>query len=378
MASDSNFRIMRIALTTEYYYPHLGGVTEHVHNLALQLNALGHTAIVITSDMGDTSHDEPWVRRVGRSRVIFSNGSFARLTTGWHLTRSIRDILIEESIDVVHIHGGLAPVFGIVAQDAADELNIPVVATFHSWFRHSNLYRVFRKPCQARLDRYAASIAVSQPVIDAHSQYFDTEWHIIPNGIDTDLFKPNGHRPQGDRSTAPQMLFLGRLDPRNGLDTLLKAMPSIVASAPDAHLVVAGDGPLRSMYERMAKPVAASVSFIGRVNGDRPYHYGAADMYLCPTTRASFGITLLEAMACSTPLLASDITGFRELVDGGHEAMLVPMSVPEAWAEASLEIARDNARRSVMGHAGREKALKFSWPVVTQRVLDVYRDVTAC
>src|SRR3954464_2999175 len=98
---------MRIALTTEYYYPHLGGVTEHVHNLALQLNALGHTAIVITSDMGDTSHDQPWVRRGGHRRVIFSNGSFARLTTGWNLTRSIRDILREESIDIVHIHGGL-------------------------------------------------------------------------------------------------------------------------------------------------------------------------------------------------------------------------------------------------------------------------------
>lgn len=366
---------MRIALTTEYYYPHLGGVTEHVHNLALQLNSNGHEAIVITSDMGDNSHDMPWVRRVGKSRIIFSNGSFARLTTGWHLRRDIRDILREEKIDVVHVHGGLAPTFGLVAQDAADDLGIPVVATFHSWFTHSKLYRAFRKQCQVRLDRHAAVIAVSQPVVDAHSRYFEANWRLIPNGVDTDVFKPNGHRGTGDRSAAPNLLFLGRLDPRNGLDTLLKAMPAVVQRAPGAQLVVAGDGPLRGMYEHMARPLGDSVKFIGRVNGDRPHHYSAADMYLCPSTKASFGITLLEAMACSTPLVVSDITGFRELVDGGEEAMMVPMSNPDAWSEATLDVANNPERMRAMGDAGRTKALRYSWPAVTDRVMAVYREV---
>ena len=107
---------MRVALVTEFYYPHLGGVTEHVYNLARLLNRSGHRAIIITSHMATPSraHDldevaeEPLViHRVGTSRVIYSYGSFARITTGLGLRRQIRDILRAEQIDLLHVHGGL-------------------------------------------------------------------------------------------------------------------------------------------------------------------------------------------------------------------------------------------------------------------------------
>src|SRR5690349_19270506 len=146
----------RIALVTEFYYPHLGGVTEHVHHLALELIRLGHHVQVITSRMEPPHADEPFVRRVGTSRVIFSNGSFARVSTGWSLGRQVQDLLREGRFDVVHVHGGLAPTLGLLAPAAADRLGIPVVATFHSWFRHAPAYRAFRRPLQERLDRMAA------------------------------------------------------------------------------------------------------------------------------------------------------------------------------------------------------------------------------
>ena len=90
---------MRIALVTEYYYPHLGGVTEHVHNLALELQKRGHSVIVVTANMAtpargidlhDWPGDPPFVHRIGTSRVIYSEGSFARITTGTSLRRDIR------------------------------------------------------------------------------------------------------------------------------------------------------------------------------------------------------------------------------------------------------------------------------------------------
>ncbi len=363
---------MRIALVTEFYYPHLGGVTEHVHNLALAFRRLGHEVFVVTSEMGDRSHDEPFVRRIGTSRMIYSSGSFARVTTGWRLQAQLRDLFRNERIDIVHTHGPLAPTLGLAAPAAAHALDIPVIGTFHSWFPQSALYRIFRQPLQRRLDAYAAAIAVSEPVIAAHGRYFRTNWHVIPNGIDTDVFRPAG---RGDGLDAPQLLFLGRLDPRNGLDTVLRAMPRILADHPKARLIVAGDGPLRNVYERLARPVVDHVEFIGYVNGDRPHHYATADLYLCPTTKASFGITLLESMACGTPMLVSDIIGFRELVDGGAEAMLVPKGEPAAWAGAVLQLIPDAPRRQRMGCAGREKSLRFAWPVVAERVLDVYRSV---
>jgi phosphatidyl-myo-inositol alpha-mannosyltransferase len=376
---------MRVALVTEFYYPHLGGVTEHVHNLARTLIQSGHHAIVITSHMaelgrghqaGEMDEDPSYVYRIGTSRVIYSYGSFARVTTGLGLRRRIRDILRREQIDLVHVHGGLNPVLGLVAPDAAGDLDIPVVATFHSWFHRSALCRIFRRPLQKRLDRHAAVIAVSQPVVEAHARYFEADWRVIPNGVDTSFFRPNGsgHPP----SSEPELLFLGRLDPRNGLDTVLSAMPAVLERFPEVRLTIAGDGPLRRLYERLAAPVERHVSFIGSVNGNRPAFYSGADLYLCPTTKASFGITLLEAMACATPMVVSDITGFRELVSGGDEAVLVPKNDAGAWAETIIALLQDGGRRERMGAAGLTKAARFSWPNVTQEVTAVYRGVLGC
>jgi phosphatidylinositol alpha-mannosyltransferase len=377
---------MRVALVTEFYYPHLGGVTEHVYNLAKHLNASGHPTIIITSHMASApaSHDlleleddPPPVYRVGTSRVIYSAGSFARVTTGLGLRRQIRAVLCHERIDLVHVHGGLNPVLGLVAPNAARDLDIPVIATFHSWFRRSALIRIFRRQLQRRLDQHAAAIAVSQPVVEAHARYFRADWEIIPNGVDTHFFRPHSAAREKDHR-GPELLFLGRLDPRNGLDTLLAAMPKVRIRYPDVRLTVAGDGPLRPVYERMAAPFGECVRFVGGVNGDRPYYYSSADLYLCPTTKASFGITLLEAMACGTPLAVSDITGFRELVARGDEAVLVPKNRPAAWADSIVELLSDESRRRRMSAAGLAKAERFAWPNVGDEVLSVYRRVVRC
>jgi len=366
---------MRTALVTEFYYPHLGGVTEHVHHLAQELRRRGHDVTVITSRMKNAKRDTPFVRRVGTSRVIYSNGAFARITTGWRLSHQVEAVLREAKVELVHVQDGLAPVLGPVAARAAQRLGLPTVATFHSWFPRSVGYCVFRRPLQRRLDRLAATIAVSEPVVRALSRYFTARWEIIANGVDLDQFHPNGRRPSDADDYGPRLLFLGRLDPRNGLDTVLAAMPRILARYPATELVVAGDGPLRRWYERMARPLGRSVRFVGRVNGERPTRYGEADLYLCPTTKASFGITLLEAMACGIPLLASDITGFRELLGGGTAAMLVPCSDPAAWADATLRLLSDPRRRAAMGSAGRIQAAQYAWPRITDQILSVYERV---
>jgi phosphatidylinositol alpha-mannosyltransferase len=379
---------LRIALITEYYYPHLGGVTEHVHNLTLQFQQQGHPTIIVTGhmqgpsgDLAPAAADPPFVRRIGTSRTIYSAGSFARVTTGRNLRRRLRELFQRERIDVVHVHGGLNPTLGLVAPAAAADLDLPVVATFHSWFARSALCGVFRGLLQRQLDRHAAVVAVSQPVIAAHSRYFDADWEIIPNGVDTELFRADvpshassATSPAVPRRT-PALLFLGRLDPRNGLETVLAAMPRILERRPDTRLTIAGDGPLRSVYQRLARPLGSTVTFIGQVNGDRPQHYGNADLYLCPTTKASFGITLLEAMACATPMVVSDIIGFRELVDGGQEAVLVPKNRPMVWADTVLELLDDPGRLQAMGAAGRLKAEAYAWPGIATRVMDVYRRV---
>jgi phosphatidylinositol alpha-mannosyltransferase len=365
-------KALRVALVTEFYYPHLGGVTEHVYHFARELVALGHAPLILTSRIGRSSEDSPLVRRLGRSVVVPSNGSFARVTVGWNLRQRIAEILKAEQIDLVHVHGGLAPTLGLVAPEAADRLGIPVVATFHSWFRRSVAYRCFRSILQRKLDRIAAKIAVSEPVVRAMRRCFQAEWDVIPNGISLEDFHPNGLRAGEVRQGAPQLLFLGRLDPRNGLEVVLGAMPRILERYPEATLLVAGDGPLRPYYERLARPVASRVRFLGQVHADRSERYATSDLYLCPTNRASFGITLLEAMACGTPMIVSEITGFRELVGDSGDAVLVPAGDSAAWAQAVIELIGNPACRAAMGAAGRAHAIEFSWPSVAARVLRVY------
>jgi phosphatidylinositol alpha-mannosyltransferase len=196
--------------------------------------------------------------------------------------------------------------------------------------------------------------------------------------VDTNFFTPAARSARSARvgESGPDLLFLGRLDPRNGLDTALRAFERVVRLRPDARLTVVGDGPLRAYYERLAKPVAERVRFVGAANGNRPHFYASADVYLCPTTKASFGITLLEAMASGVPQIVSDVTGFRELVNGGEEAMLVPIGDPDAWAASALALLDDPARRARMGAVGRAKALTYAWPRVAQRVMEVYQRVT--
>jgi phosphatidylinositol alpha-mannosyltransferase len=365
---------MRIALVTEYYFPHLGGVTEHVENLALEFRSRGHEVTIITGRMAGQGVDRDYVRRVGTSRVVLKNGSFARITLGRGLRAEIAGILRERRVEIVHIHGGLAPVLGLVAQSSAEDVGLPVVATFHTWFRHSLGYWLLRQPVQRRLDRIAVPIAVSEPVIAAMSRYFTADWVVIPNGIDIAQFRPVPAGGNG-ASHEPRLLFLGRLDPRNGLGIILDAMPSILRRRPDAQLVVAGDGPLRAYYERRARPLGDKVRFLGHVNGERPELYGTADLYVCPTSKASFGVTLLEAMACATPIVASDITGFRELIDRGDEAVLVPPDDARAWADTAVALLDNPEQRRRMGAAGRVKAARYAWPDVADRVFAQYTRV---
>lgn len=375
---------MRIAQITEYYYPHLGGITEHVHNLAKVFNAAGHHTIVVTSrmrapadapDAHEYARDAEFVRRIGASRVIYTAGSFARVTSGWRLRRRLVELFRAERIDLVHVHNGLAPTLGVVAPLAAWDLGLPVVATYHSWFAKSDLLRLCRGIAQWGIERHAANIAVSQPVVDAHARYLDAEWDIIPNGVDTTFFRPSDRPPEAAFRDGPRLLFVGRFDPRNALETVLRALPGVLARYPRASLTIAGDGPLRARYERLARPLGDRVAFIGRVNGNRPRVYGSADVYLCPAVMASFGITLLEAMACARPLIVSDITGFRELVNGGAEAVLVRKNDVDAWTRAITELIDHPEQRAAMGLAGAAKAQAFAWPLVAERVMAVYRRV---
>jgi phosphatidyl-myo-inositol alpha-mannosyltransferase len=366
-------RSLRIALVTEYYYPHLGGVCEHVHFFAREARRRGHHVDVITSHIPG-AEEQPHVIRVGRSQPVYANGSQARITLGWNLRRDVRQVLREGHYDIVHVHSPLTPVLPILAIEEAD---CPVVGTFHTYFDRSVGYTLGRRFFQKRLDMLSAAIAVSNSTTVALNRYFDADWQIIPNGIDTDVFHPNAPPPPGISSDVPTILFLGRFDPRNGLTTLIDSFRRVKGRGNrgrQARLVVVGDGPLREHYYKQANG-DKDIVFVGAVLEGRPSYYAHSSVYACPTTKASFGITLLESMACETPVVCSDILGFRDVVVDGREALMVPCGDRDALADSLVRVLDDQGLAIQLGTTGRQNSLEYSWARVTSRVLDVYQNV---
>jgi phosphatidylinositol alpha-mannosyltransferase len=363
-------RSLRIALVTEYYYPHLGGVCEHVHFFAREARRRGHHVDVITSHIPG-AEEQPHVIRLGRSQPVYCNGSQARITVGLGLRRQMRRALRRGRYDIVHVHSPLTPVLPLLAIEEADS---PVVGTFHTYFDRSIGYTLARRYFQKRLDMLSSAIAVSASTTIALDRYFDADWKIIPNGIDTDVFNPLAPAPRGFPRDVPTILFLGRFDPRNGLSTLIDAFRQVKGGSREAKLVVVGDGPLRDHYYRLAGG-DRDIMFIGAVLEGRPSYYAHSTVYACPTTKASFGITLLESMACETPVVCSDILGFRDVVVHDREALMVPCSDHRALADSLVRIIDDPVLGMRLGSTGRQNSLAYSWPRVTSQVLDVYRSV---
>ena len=176
------------------------------------------------------------------------------------------------------------------------------------------------------------------------------------------------------RDDKPAILFMGRLDPRNGLGMLLDVFRRIRGRGRNAQLVVVGDGPLRSHYERKANG-HPDIRFVGSATADRPGYYANSEVYACPTTIASFGITLLESMACATPIVCSNIPGFWDVVEDGREAVMVPNKNREALGNALVDLLDDESLRERLGHVGRQRSLAYDWSHVTTRVLDEYAHV---
>lgn len=363
-------RPLRIALVTEYYYPHLGGICEHVHFFAREARRRGHHVDIITSHI---PHAVPMrgVIRIGHSRPVYANGSQARITVGLGLRRQMRTTLARGDYDIVHVHSPLTPVLPLLA---IDEAQCPVVGTFHTYFERSVGYSIAQKYFQSRLNMLHAAIAVSRSTTVALNRYFDADWIVVPNGIDVDLFNPHAPPPPGMRADVPSILFLGRFDPRNGLTTLIESFKRVRGKGREAQLVVVGDGPLRNHYYRAAGG-DRDIAFVGAVLKGRPSYYANAAMYACPTTKASFGITLLESMACETAVVCSDIMGFQDVVKDGREALMVPCGDRDALADAIARLLDDESLRARLGRAGRAEAERYSWPSVATTVLELYAQV---
>jgi phosphatidylinositol alpha-mannosyltransferase len=358
---------LRVAVVTEYYYPHIGGICENVHHFAAEARARGHHVDVITGRIAGVP-PRPNVITIPDSATVQANGSTCRLTLGRGIRSRLRDVLRAGAYDVVHAHAPLAPSLPMIA---IEEAECPVVGTFHAYHEFSVLYALGRRYFQGLLDRIDAKLPVSAAARDAVAKYFSAEWRIVPNGVDTTRFTPNAPRAAAMAADLPTVLFVGRFDPRNGFPVLIEAFKRVRARGIAARLVVVGDGPLRDRYRALADG-RDDIVFLGHVSDGLERYYAHASVYACPATLGSFGITLLEAMACGTPIVCFDTPGFRGVVEHEAQALMTPPGDAIAFADALVRVLDDSDLRARMGQAGRTRASAFAWPRIAEQTLAVY------
>jgi len=368
---------VKILFVSPFDFTNPGGVNEHILHLDAQFRRLGHeTRILTPRALGEDESDDGHFIKLGTAVPIPANGSTARITLSPFVSGKVKELLQREQFDIIHLHEPLAPALPLLVLLHSQTVN---VGTFHA-ARSYHLAYLYAKPFLGYFfNKLHGRIAVSPAALDFVSRYFPAHYELIPNGIDVTRFHPNV--PPIATYDRPTILFVGRYnESRKGLKYLIEAMALVRREFPTCQLVVVGPGDperYRRLIERVN--VAEHVHFVGPVSADeRPRYYTACDVFCAPATgRESFGIVLLEAMACGRPVVASDIRGYRFVVRHGVEGLLVERKNPEALALALVHLLADPALRHRLGQAGRARAEQFAWPVIAQQTLEYYERVRA-
>lgn len=310
------------------------------------------------------------------------------------LTRRIQDIAKERG-DVKLLHAHSPVLCGMAALRAGRALGFPVVYEVRGLWEEAMLRRSLRyrlaRAMETRVCRQASAVVT---ISDGLKREFlsrgisDAKIHVIPNGVDTDVFQPTPPDPQwraahrlGD---GPVLLYLGALRDYEGVDLLFDALPRIRGRFPAAKLAVVGDGEAKHALAERARALGQAVTLLPPVpHSEVKQCYASADIVVYPRrpTRATELVTPLkplEAMAMGKPIVASDVGGLRELLADGETARLFSAGSAAALADAVIELLGNGLLRSRLGETARRVAREHrDWRIIVPRYRDVYAAATA-
>ncbi len=376
---------MRIAIVSPYSWTYPGGVNRHVESLAYALDARTHDIRVFApwDPPGRLSRrlhradpelrDAPdFLVPVGRTVGFGANGAVSNLSVFPDAVTGLRRELRAGRFDVVHVHEPPAPLLG---WDTCSFPDAPVVGTFHAYSTKpmpngiANVLGARRK-----FNQLHARIAVSEAAAWTGKRWFGGEYEVIPNGVDIDG-PALGPKPGSDEL---RVLFVGRAEERKGLPVLLTAFEALVEHVPSRLTAVGVTGEDISRY--VADPdTARHIEAVGRVDQERLWTLlHEADVLVAPSLSGeSFGMVLTEAFAMGTPVIASNIAGYADVVTDGVDGVLVPPADAQRLAEELQRMYVEPLRKNRLGEEARRSAARYAWPRVAERVEAVYERVAA-
>ena len=373
---------MKIAQITPTFPPYWNGVSHVVYQYARHLFERGHDITVFTVRSKQQEKSLPIPFNVKYLPKLFQVGEAPLTPT----------LLIElKGFDLLHLH--YPYIFGAELTLLASIIHkIPLVLTYHNRLEEIHKLKnlifkfynaVFEPISLGNADRILA--VRKNHFVNYYPSKYDTRLMEIHNGVDMSLFHPmesEGIRKElGLPLNAPIVLFVGALDRAHrykNVEGQLYAFSQL--EIPEAHFLIVGDGDTSTYYKKLSVSLGLSsrVHFLGKIPAYMlPPIYNAADVLILPSTRTeSFGMPLIEALACGTPVIASLLPGVKDAIVSGVDGFLVPLSDTDSLTKTLQITLTDHSRAKAMGRRGREKVIEFyDWNTIIQKLEKVYEDV---
>ena len=369
---------LKIGLVSLHSFSNPGGVKNHILALREEFKKRGHfVKIIVPRRFPNEKYDKD-IRLLGTSFPFPFNGSQSDLTFCFN-TRSIDKFLKKEDFDILHFHN-----FGPHSWQILEKSRVKInVLTFHSYIdpgvsrffkNFPFIFDFFKKIVNKKISGIIGTAPFNLNIFED----FRKPKIFIPNGIDLERFNPAVPKIKKYSDGKINLLFLGRIEERKGLIYLLKAYEILKKRYKNIRLIVAGEGNLKKECQNWVKEQKLKdVIFEGKIEETKTHFYFATcDIFVAPSIYGeSFGIVLLEAMASGKPIVGFAIRAYKEVLKGMGREFLVK---PKDWQELAQKIEillKDEERRKEMGEWGKIEAKKYSWSIITERVLDFYQEL---
>ncbi len=391
-----------------------GGMNVYVRELTRHLGREGVHVDVFTRSENEhipsVSHDLGYFNRVvhipAGPQVFLPKAKLTEYTEIF--AREILDFADKKQIqyDIIHSHYWLSGLAGGILKK---HWGAPLLQMFHTL---GKIKQRIGRTAEEREGMYRIRgenhvLTLADQIVAAtkgeQNQLFDlyhvshNQVTIIPPGVDIHHFYPipsdEAKEAIGISASDKVALFVGRIEPLKGVDTLLQAMAILKKNCrlficPQYLIIIGGDpmGEEEKISDEMARLQALSreldlddmVIFLGKRGQDTlPYYYSAAEVVVMPSHYESFGMVALEAMACGTPVIASRVGGLAYLVKDGETGYFVPAQNPEALADKLRALFVNHELRADFGARAAAYAKGFSWEIITKQIIEVYQELLA-
>jgi len=382
---------MRICMLTWEFPPRIvGGIARHCLSLSKALAKLGHEVYVVTLEFpGAPLFEDINGIKVYRVLIELGHPNFIIWTFLFNhfMEKKVADLSENIEFDIIHIHDWLTAKAGISSKHF---LNKPLISTIHS--TEEGRSRGLHNPDSFLIDgiEWWMTYEARQVIVCSNSVKWEVESHfslphdkvtVIPNGIEVSSFNLNINREEvkrryGIKPNERIILFVGRLVPQKGVDTLIKAVPLIVQQHRDVRILIAGDGWSRNYLEELARSMGLGdrIRFLGFISDwELEDLMVTADVLVVPSIYEPFGIVALEGMAAGTPVVATNIGGLSEIIEHDRTGVLVYPEDPGSIAWGINKVLSDPKYADWLVRNARRKVRKaYSWEAIAKRTVEVY------